>query len=87
MVEPGPCAQRYRCRCGGCCKSGWTFHRADANTTDKPRRAMTVIYMADGTRLKAPENPNQQADWDQWCPGASIGEPVATALNPLLYPG
>lgn len=48
---------------------------------------MTVIYMADGTRLKAPENPNQQADWDQWCPGASIGEPVATALNPLLYPG
>jgi ectoine hydroxylase-related dioxygenase (phytanoyl-CoA dioxygenase family) len=67
--------------------SGWTFHRADANTTDKPRRAMTVIYMADGTRLKAPENPNQQADWDQWCPGASIGEPVATALNPLLYPG
>ncbi len=66
---------------------GWTFHRADENASDHPRRAMTVIYMADGARLKAPENANQQADWEAWCPGAKVGEPVATALNPLLYPG
>ncbi len=65
--------------------AGWTFHRAGENTTDRPRRAMTVIYMADGIRLQAPSNPNQQTDWDTWCPGAVVGEPVRTPLNPLLY--
>ena len=64
--------------------SGWTFHRARRNTTDSPRRAMTIIYMADGTRLKKPENDNQMADWQQWCPGAKVGEVVQTPLNPLL---
>lgn len=65
--------------------AGWTFHRAGPNTTDCPRRAMTIIYMADGIRLKQPENPNQQNDREAWCPGAAVGEPVATALNPLLF--
>ncbi|MFT4615369.1 MAG: ectoine hydroxylase-related dioxygenase (phytanoyl-CoA dioxygenase family) [Bacteroidia bacterium] len=65
--------------------SGWTFHRAGGNTTGLSRRAMTIIYMADGTRLKAPANDNQKADWEQWCPGARVGEAVATPLNPLLY--
>ncbi|GAB5451556.1 MAG: phytanoyl-CoA dioxygenase family protein [Halioglobus sp.] len=65
--------------------AGWTFHRAGPNATDWPRRAMTVIYMEDGIRLKAPENPNQQVDWQTWCPGARVGEPVATHLNPVLY--
>ena len=65
--------------------AGWTFHRAEANQTDIPRRAMTVIYIADGTRLKQPENANQEADREQWCPGAQVGEVIATELNPLLY--
>jgi hypothetical protein len=37
-------------------------------------------------RLKAPSNPNQQADWDAWCPGAKIGEVVNTELNPVIVP-
>ncbi len=64
---------------------GWTFHRAAANVSDRPRNVMTVIYMEDGIRLAKPRNKNQQSDWDIWMPDAKIGEPVATILNPVLY--
>ena len=64
---------------------GWTFHRAAANVSDRPRNVMTIIYMEDGIRLAQPRNKNQQADWDTWMPGAVIGVPVATKLNPVLY--
>lgn len=65
--------------------SGWVFHRAGANTTDEMRRVMTIIYMDRDMRLKAPENKNQQNDWDTWCPGAAIGEIIDTPMNPVLY--
>lgn len=65
--------------------SGWVFHRAGANTTNEMRRVMTIIYMDRDMRLKAPENKNQQNDWDTWCPGAEIGEIIDTPLNPVLY--
>ncbi|MCD2424898.1 phytanoyl-CoA dioxygenase family protein [Niabella pedocola] len=65
--------------------SGWVFHRAGANTTNDMRRVMTIIYMDRDMRLKAPENKNQQNDWDTWCPGAEIGEIINTPLNPVLY--
>ena len=65
--------------------SGWLFHRAGANTTDKMRQVMTVIYMDKDMKLKAPENDNQQLDWDTWCPGARVGEQIDTPLNPVLY--
>lgn len=64
--------------------SGWLFHRAGANQTDQMRKVMTMIYMDKNMRLKAPENDNQQADWDTWCPGAKIGEVIDTPLNPVL---
>jgi len=64
---------------------GWTFHRADANTTNQPRRVMTIIYMDAEMRLKAPENSNQQNDWDTWCPGARVGDVINTPLNPVIY--
>jgi ectoine hydroxylase-related dioxygenase (phytanoyl-CoA dioxygenase family) len=66
--------------------SGWVFHRAGANQTDQVRKVMTVIYMDKDMRLKAPENKNQQNDWDTWCPGAEVGEVINTELNPVLYP-
>jgi hypothetical protein len=65
--------------------SGWVFHRAGANATKNMRKVMTVIYMDKDMRLKAPDNENQQADWDTWCPGAVIGELIDTPLNPILY--
>jgi ectoine hydroxylase-related dioxygenase (phytanoyl-CoA dioxygenase family) len=65
--------------------SGWVFHRAGANTTQQMRKVMTIIYMEKDMRLKQPENENQQADWDTWCPGAVVGELIDTPLNPVLY--
>ena len=65
--------------------AGWTFHRAGANRTNHMRAVMTVIYFADGTQLAAPANHNQQRDWDTWMPGAEVGKPVKTELNPLLW--
>ncbi len=65
--------------------NGWVFHRAGANTTKSMRKVMTVIYMDKDMRLKAPANENQQADWDTWCPGASVDELIDTPLNPIIY--
>jgi len=64
--------------------SGWVFHRAGANTTGLVRKVMTAIYMDKDMMLKAPENDNQQADWETWCPGAKIGAKIDTPLNPVI---
>ncbi|MBN9615657.1 MAG: phytanoyl-CoA dioxygenase [Acidobacteriales bacterium 59-55] len=65
--------------------SGWTFHRAGANSTDRPRKVMTMIYMDEKMRLAAPRNKNQIADTERWCPGAEVGEVIASPLNPVIY--
>ncbi len=65
--------------------SGWVFHRAGANQTDKVRKVMTVIYMDSNMKLQEPENQNQIDDWNTWCPGAKIGEIINTPLNPVVY--
>lgn len=65
--------------------SGWVFHRAGANQTDKTRKVMTIIYMDKNMKLKKPENDGQLNDWNIWCPGAEIGEVIDTLLNPVLY--
>lgn len=65
--------------------SGWVFHRAGANNTNQMRKVMTVIYMDRDMILKAPENQNQQKDWEVWCPGAKIGEVINTYLNPIVF--
>ena len=65
--------------------SGWTFHRAGSNTTDRPRAVMTMIYMDENMTLAAPKNKNQVIDSERWCPGVQTGEMVASPLNPVLY--
>jgi ectoine hydroxylase-related dioxygenase (phytanoyl-CoA dioxygenase family) len=65
--------------------SGWVFHRAGANDTDQTRKVMTMIYMDSEMKLKEPENENQVNDWNTWCPGAKIGEIIASPINPLIY--
>jgi ectoine hydroxylase-related dioxygenase (phytanoyl-CoA dioxygenase family) len=65
--------------------SGWVFHRAGANTTDEMRQVMTMIYMDKDMRLIQPQNDNQQADWDTWCPGAKVGEVINSPINPVIY--
>jgi len=64
---------------------GYTFHRAGPNKLPRAREVMTIIYMDRDMRLAEPKNQNQKADWDGWCPGAKIGEIIATPLNPIIY--
>lgn len=64
---------------------GWTFHRAGPNRSTQPRSVMTVIYMDRDMKLKSPSNVMQQADWERWCPGATVGDPIDTPKNPLLF--
>lgn len=66
--------------------SGWTFHRAGGNLSAYPRSVMTMIYMDAEMKLAQPVNHMQQNDWDQWCPGAVVGEVIASPINPVLYP-
>ena len=65
--------------------SGWTFHRAGANTTDDVRAVMTVIYMEDGIRVTELERPEHQADRDAFLPGLQPNDEAITEYNPLLY--
>ena len=65
--------------------SGWVFHRAGPNVTNKMRKVMTVIYMDKDMRLKQPENINQENDWHTWCPGAEVNEVIDTPLNPIIF--
>jgi ectoine hydroxylase-related dioxygenase (phytanoyl-CoA dioxygenase family) len=65
--------------------AGGTLHSARPNLSERRREVMTVIYFADGARLRAPENPFQEADARVFLPGVKRGEPAASELNPLLY--
>lgn len=65
--------------------AGWTFHRAGANSTGRPREVMTVIYMDENIRLAAPKNKNHILDTERWCPGVQVGEVLASPLNPVIY--
>lgn len=64
--------------------SGWTFHHTGANQSDEPRAVMTVIYIADGIRLIAPQRKQHYADWEAFMPGVQPGEIVDSPLNPVL---
>ena len=66
--------------------AGWTFHRAGANTSNRPRSVMTMIYMDAAMRLAEPVNHMQAADRYRWCPGATVGEVIDTPLNPVVFP-
>jgi len=65
--------------------AGRTLHCAGPNLSAQRREVMTVIYFADGARLRAPENANQEADARVFLPGVRPGELAASELNPLLY--
>ena len=65
--------------------AGWTLHRAEANMTSKARPVMTVIFVADGTRILEP-TPLQDFDLKVWLGGQLPGEMVDCPMIPLLYP-
>ena len=63
---------------------GWVIHGSPPNTTPRMRAVMTVLFVADGTCLEAPQYPAQQQALIEWTPGQHAGETVGSALNPLL---
>lgn len=65
--------------------SGWTFHRAGANTSDKPREVMTIIYVDEDIRLIEPKTKAHQSDRENWCKGAEIGGILNGPLNPVIW--
>lgn len=65
--------------------AGWTFHRAGPNTSDVPRKVMTMIYMDQNQVIMPPRNTFQQADWETWLASYPIGSSPASDLNPVLY--
>ncbi len=65
--------------------SGWTFHRAGANTTGNPREVMTMIYTDENIRLIRPKNKNHILDMERWAPGLKAGDVLSSPLNPVIY--
>ena len=63
---------------------GNTLHNSPANDSDRMQEVMTVIYMADGARVREPGNKAQVNDWKAWLMGLPAGGPAASELNPLL---
>jgi phytanoyl-CoA hydroxylase len=55
---------------------GRTFHFATANRTDRPRRAMVIIYMADGTTYNG----------NRHCVTDGLGIPVGAPLDGEMFP-
>ena len=64
---------------------GWTLHRAGPNSTARPRKVHTVIYMDCNMRLAEPSNPNQALDHEKWTPSTAVGDVMDDPLNPLLF--
>lgn len=67
--------------------AGWTYHRAGPNTSDRPRKVMTMIYMDKDIRVKQPANSYQQNDWQTWLDSKSAGTVADSYLNPVLWEG
>jgi ectoine hydroxylase-related dioxygenase (phytanoyl-CoA dioxygenase family) len=65
--------------------SGWTFHKAGANTSTTPRSVMTIIYMDAAMKLAPVLNAVQENDRNHWCPGARPGEVIDTRKNPVIW--
>jgi ectoine hydroxylase-related dioxygenase (phytanoyl-CoA dioxygenase family) len=64
--------------------SGWTIHRAPANSSETPRRVMTVIYMDAAIEIAPPANHYQEADLANWLGSRPVGGVADGPLNPVL---
>ncbi len=65
--------------------SGWTYHRAGANVSNKPRKVMTMIYMDKDIRIVEPTNDFRKNDWKTWLNETPVGSIADGSLNPILH--
>ena len=66
--------------------AGWMLHSAPPNPTGTLRAVMTIIYLADGTRVAEPTGPAQAFDLKIWLRGLAPGDLIDGELNPRLWP-
>ncbi len=64
---------------------GWTFHRAEPNTTPEARKVMTIIFMDEDMRLAKPTNSAQENDHRNWCIDTEVGEIIDSPLTPVIW--
>lgn len=67
--------------------AGWTLHSAPGNPTPNTREVMTVIYVADQTKVLEPDTNARKKDLARWMPGLNPGDMIDSPLNPLMYQG
>lgn len=60
---------------------GYTIHKAPGNNSDKMREVMTIIYLADGAKIKQPENQWQENDHKTWLKSKEVGTLADSELN------
>jgi ectoine hydroxylase-related dioxygenase (phytanoyl-CoA dioxygenase family) len=65
---------------------GWTFHHANPNRTETPRKVMTIIYVDADIRVIPPVNPAHFGVLENVIPGAVVGGLIDTPVNPVLWP-
>lgn len=64
---------------------GWTFHRAERNTSDRARAVMTIIYMDENIRLIEPNTKARRNDRDALAPDVEVGAVMDGKMTPVLY--
>ncbi|NIJ51105.1 phytanoyl-CoA dioxygenase family protein [Dyadobacter arcticus] len=65
--------------------AGWLFHRAGPNSSGRPRKVMTMIYMDQEQKIVQPRNEYQHADWETWLLSKPVGGAADSELNPVLF--
>lgn len=63
---------------------GYTIHSAPGNQSNTMREVITIIYLADNAKIKAPENKWQQNDLVTWLLNKPEGSIADSELNPLV---
>lgn len=64
--------------------TGWTVHSAGRNGSDRLRTVMTVIYFADGARVRDDTTPAQEVDRRAWLGDRPRGALADHEMNPIL---
>ena len=63
---------------------GWTLHSAPGNNSNTTREVMTIIYFADGAKVTAPINQDQENDRNRWLGSLEPGSLAASSINPSI---
>jgi hypothetical protein len=64
---------------------GWVLHGASANTGNRAREVMSVVYYEDGTRLPKPNNIYQERAMKYGFRGKQSGDLAESDFHPIVY--